>query len=225
MGCIMDRCKKCGVYVGDATDVCPLCDRILSGNGQDMEDIYPDIRHTTRALKRLINIVTYFAVVLEIIFIIVNYYNLKDVKWSVITGVSILYLILTLQYTFTKRNGHIFKIFVQIFAAIILLIVIDFAIGYTGWSLNIGLPVIILVLDFIIVLCMLVNFKNWPSYMLIQVFTLFMSIVQMILYLTGVVEEIVLSWTSFGVSAIIFTFCVVIGGKKAKDELKRRFFI
>ena len=58
-----------------------------------------------------------------------------------------------------------------------------------------------------------------------QIFTVLLSILYMILYLFKKVDGPVLPWISFGVSAIMFTSCLVIGDKKAKSELKRRFYI
>lgn len=221
----MNRCKRCGVIVNDETSSCLFCGMVLSGDGSGTEDTYPDIRKKTRFLKRFINIVSYFAVVLEIFFIVINYYNYYGIKWSVITGGTIFYMILTLQYTVNKRDGHIIKIFVQMLGAMLLVIVIDCALGFSGWSFNIGIPLIILLLDVTILICMIINYENWQSYLLMQIFTLIMSVIHMVLYLLSLVRGPLLPWVTFGFSAVIFTSCLVIGGKKAGNELKRKFYI
>ena len=186
---------------------------------------YPDIRQKTRFLKKLINVTTYFLFVLAVVLVVINYYNYFGVKWSLISGSVIIYLIITLQYTINKRDGHIKKIFVQIVGALLLEIAIDYALGFSGWSLDIGVPCIIFVLDAIILVCMIVNNKNWPSYMLMQVFTVSLSVVHMILYFLGIVSGPALPWTAFGISSILFSSCIVIGGRRAKNELRRRFYI
>lgn len=221
----MNKCKRCGVVINDETTRCLFCGMVLSGDNGGTGNIYPDIRNKTRMLKRIINIASYFGIVLEIFLVVINYYNYYGIKWSIITGGAIFYIILTLQYTINKRNGHIKKIFVQMLGAMLLVVVIDFALGFSGWSFNIGIPLIILLLDVIILVCMVINFNNWQSYLLMQIFTLITSIVHMVFYLTGFVNGPVLPWVTFGASAVIFTSCLVIGDKKAKSELKRRFYI
>lgn len=222
----MNSCKRCGLAVNDETDICLFCGMVLSGDGMGTRTIYPDIRNKTRMIKRLINIASYFAIVLEIFLAVINYYNYYGIKWSIITGGAIFYIILTLQYTVNKRNGHIKKIFVQMLGAMLLVAVIDFALGFSGWSFNIGIPLIILLLDVIILICMVINFENWQSYLLMQIFTLVMSIIHMVFYMTGIIKNgPLLPWITFGISAVIFTSCLVIGDKKAKSELKRRFYI
>lgn len=221
----MGKCKRCGVIINDDASICLFCGMVLQENGNTMEDAYPDIRKKTRLLKKIINIASYFAVVTEIFLIVVNYYNYNGIKWSLITGGALFYLVLTLQYTINRRNGHILKIFVQMAGAMLLDIVIDFALGFSGWSLDIGTPLLIIAADAIIIFCMVINFQNWQSYLLMQIFTLVMSIIHMALYLAGKVKGPVLPWTTFGVSAVLFTSCIVIGGKKAEHELKKRFYI
>lgn len=156
----MNSCKRCGVAINDETAICLFCGMVLSGDGSGNRSVYPDIRNKTRMLKRLINIASYFAIVLEIFLVVINYYNYYGIKWSIITGGAIFYIILTLQYTVNKRDGHIKKIFVQMLGAMLLVVVIDFALGFSGWSFNIGIPLIILLLDVIILICMLITSVN-----------------------------------------------------------------
>ena len=97
--------------------------------------------------------------------------------------------------------------------------------GYKGWSLGVGMPVIVLTLDAIIIVCMIINRQNWESYLLLQIFCVILGAVQMALYFTKVLQSPVLPWTSFLVSLILFTSSVVIGDRKARNELKRKFYI
>lgn len=221
---IMKMCKKCGVGIADDTAVCPLCSMVLTGDDK-CEPSYPDIHQKMKIIKKLIQIVCYVLVVVQIFLVVMNYYYYNGIWWSLITGGAVTYLIITLIYTFNRRDGHIKKIFVQMIAGILLLFVIDYASGANGWSLRYGMPGVILLVDAIIYVCMLINFYSWQSYILMQIFTLLLSIAYMILYLTEIVENPVLPWISFGVSAVLFSATVFFGGKKAKSELKRRFYI
>lgn len=221
----MNRCKRCKVDVMDDVDVCPLCDTVLTKGEEEPETTYPNIRNKTKFLKRMVTIACYFLVVLEIVFCIINYYTFEESRWSLITGVCIAYTIFTLYYSFNRRNGHIRKIFVQIAGAIVLLLALDIVTGAQGWSVQYGLPCTILLLNCILVACMLVNFDNWQSYLLVQLFSVIVSLVLLILYFCNVTKSPILPWTSFGTSAVIFSFCLSIGHRKAKNELRRRFFI
>ena len=75
----------------------------------------------------------------------INYltFDMAPKYWSVVTGGIIAYLILTMWDIFSRRQGHIRKIYTQIFVILGLMILIDFALDWSGWSLEFGLPCII----------------------------------------------------------------------------------
>ncbi|MDD7402536.1 MAG: DUF6320 domain-containing protein [Butyribacter sp.] len=221
----MGRCKRCQLTVRNQTSVCPLCNTVLTKEDSPEENGYPDIRKKTKVVKRLISIMIYFLIVAEIVFCVVNYYTLQKMNLSWITGVSVGYIVLTLLYSFNKRNSHIRKIFVQWTGALLLMLLLDIATGSTGWSLALGLPCAVLGLDLVLVVLMLADFNNWQSYLLVQLVSLVISLVTLVLYWTGITKNPVLPWISFGVTAIIFSFCLLVGNRKAKNELRRRFYV
>lgn len=221
----MNRCKRCGVQIVDDTEICPLCGNVVTREGDEQFDAYPDIRYKIKLLKRLTVIFIYFLIVLEAGLCLIDYYSDYRIGWSVVTGICIVYTIFTVLYSFNQKNSHIRKIFMQAAAALVFMLAADGVTGFTGWSVLYGLPCAVLILDMVLVICMLINFSDWQSYLLVQIFTLLVSLVLLILYLTGVTKSPVLPWTSFGVSALIFSFCFSIGYRKAKNELKRRFYI
>ena len=106
-----------------------------------------------------------------------------------------------------------------------MMLLLDGITGAAGWSVIYGVPCAIIILDIILVICMLVNFSDWQSYLLVQLFAFLVSGVLLVLYLTGITKSPVLPWTSFGMSALIFSFCFFIGYREAKNELRKRFYI
>lgn len=221
----MSTCKRCQIEIADDTDVCPLCDNIITKDDSVPRSVYPDVRSRTKWMKRLVSISVYFLIVIEIVFCIINYYTYHRMSWSLVTGVCILYTILTLVYSFNRRNSHIRKIFVQTVGTLVLMLLLDYVTGAKGWSVIYGMPCAVLLLDLVLVMLMLINFQNWQSYLLVQLFSLLVSCILLILYITNITKNPVLPWVSFGVSAIIFSFCLIVGNRKAKSELRRRFYI
>lgn len=221
----MSKCKRCQVEIMDDTTICPLCNTILTKDDARTQNVYPDIRNKTKWMKRFISICIYTLIVLEIIFCVINYYTFQSLSWSLISGGCIAYIICTLVYSFNRRNGHIRKIFVQAVGAFLLLLLLDYATGCKGWSVVYGMPCAVLVLDGVLVILMLVNRQNWQSYLLVQMFSLIVSMVLLLLYIFDITHNPALVWVTFGVSAIIFSFCFIIGNRTAKNELRRRFYI
>ncbi len=221
----MNKCKRCKVQILDDTDVCPLCGNVVTREGDEQFDAYPNIRSRIRLLKKLVAISIYLLVVMEAVLCLIDYYSDYRIGWSIVTGMCILYTIFTLLYSVNQKNSHILKIFMQFAAALVFMLVVDGLMGAQGWSVVYGVPCAVLLLDVILVVCMLVNFANWQSYLLVQLSAVLVSLVTLILFFVGVTKGPVLPWTAFGVSALIFSFCLCIGYRKAKSELRRRFYL
>ena len=221
----MNQCKRCQILVRDAVEVCPLCHNVLTIQGEEQENVYPSIYGKIQWRKRVLTLLVYFLIVLGITLCVVNYYLNDKFSWSYLTSTTIIYLLYTIFYGFYRKTNHIRKIFVHAAATMIFLGVLDVFTGGQGWSVIYGLPSLLLVLDGVLVVCMLVNFRNWQNYLLVQLFTLLAGGVLLVLYLCGVAGNAILVWCNFGASAMIFSFCLSMGNRKAKQELKKRFYI
>lgn len=226
----MNRCKRCSVRVMDDTLICPLCHTVLTEDGQSEErqtGNYPNVKQKTRKFRRAGRILLFLSLVLEAVLVLVNYLTFSSLSrpWSVITGGIIAYLILTLWDLLSRRQGHIRKIYMQIFVVMGLLLLIDVSLGWKGWSLEFGLPCMIYGLVAAIVICMAINSSSWQNYVLMQLAAVFLSIIDVLLHLTGFFHHIVLAWTALGLSVLLWSGTMIIGDRKAKNELKRKLHI
>ena len=106
---------------------------------------YPDVKKNTRRFRKAGRILLFISLALEMLLVFINYltFDMAPKYWSVVTGGIIAYLILTMWDIFSRRQGHIRKIYTQIFVILGLMILIDFALDWSGWSLEFGLPCII----------------------------------------------------------------------------------
>lgn len=224
----MKRCKRCGVNILDESEICPLCRSVLQqgeGGRDGQADSYPDIAYHTRKLRRICNIGSYCLIMLELILILINYYLTPKIRWSMISGGGILYVIFTIRTLLNSHAGHIRRIYWQVIGLIALMLCIDYSLGFQGWSLEYGLPCSIFALNFIIMLCMVINSAHWQYYLVMQIFAVLLAGVDMVLYLMGTVHNTVLVWIALGISFIFWTGTVMVGGRKAENELKRKFHI
>ena len=185
--------------------------------------MYPDVKPATKKIKLVIKSFIFISVVMELILILINYLTYKGVKWSLICGAALVYLCFTVCYSVPRNTGHRTKIFAQMVGAIILAILIDCSLGYTGWSLNYVTPIAIMLFDATILVLMIINSNNWQNYILLQVSMLAVSVIFGILALNGVVTSLLLTIIAMAVSAIILVATVVFGDKTAITELSRRF--
>lgn len=221
----MSRCKQCGVIVRDDTDVCPLCNCVLEIEGET-ENKYPDIWAKNHLLKLLIRICLFVMLVAESILIFLNYIYFDGLYWSVIAGVIFAYIYLTLAYTVSySRAGYRMKIIVGVAGAILLLFVIDHVLGNNGWSINYVFPAALLATDAAVLLLIFFNRKNWQSYLSFQIAMIIFSLIPVILSELGYMTFSSFAYIALAAAVFLFLGTVIIGGKRATTELKRRFHI
>lgn len=221
----MSKCRQCQVIVRDDTQICPLCNCVLDADDQ-VEDKYPDIWAKNHVLKLLIRIYLFVAIVTEGILVALNYIYFDGLYWSVIVGVVLAYIYLTLAYTVSYSSaGYRMKIIVGVAGAVLLLFVIDHVLGNNGWSMNYVLPAALIAVDATVLFLIIFNRKNWQSYISFEIAMIGFSLIPVILSWEGKIRARRLSYVALAIAVCMFLGTVIIGGRRATTELKRRFHI
>ena len=220
----MIRCKQCNVEILDETERCPLCHSVLEKT-VEVENMYPNVRTMTRRLALLSRIYLFVAILVEALLIYLNVLSDSEMFWSAIPGLAMLYGYLVLRYAILGKSGYKGKIIVLTLIAILMVVAIDFVVGYRGWSVNYALPSAILLVDAGILILMCINRRNWQSYMMWQIFMILCSVVPLVLYAVGIVTAPILALLAFAFSAALFLGTLIIGDRRARTELRRRFHV
>ena len=220
----MSRCKQCNVEILDETERCPLCHSVLEKT-VEVENMYPNVRTMTRRLALLSRIYLFVAILVEALLIYLNVLSDSEMFWSAIPGLAMLYGYLVLRYAILGKSGYKGKIIVLTLIAILMVVAIDFVVGYRGWSVNYALPSAILLVDAGILILMCINRRNWQSYMMWQIFMILCSVVPLVLYVVGIVTAPLLAVLAFAFSAALFLGTLIIGDRRARTELRRRFHV
>ena len=279
----MTKCMKCGVYITDNTDKCPLCQQVVAPadmssdqkniagafgqhnnvsdestgdtdsaakliNGTNDTDSaekptdgtakfekstashdngtrYPDVKGVSRKYRLLENIILFLSIVGQIVLTTVDYMTDQGINWSFIVLLVVIYANVTLRLAIVGRNGYIFKIVSTFVFTVLFLEGIDLLTGASGWALTFVFPSAILAMVIATIVLMIVNKRNWQSYMMMQLFLVLMSVIAMILVAVKVIWFPYLSMGAMGASLFLFLGTLIIGDKRARTELKRRFHI
>jgi hypothetical protein len=220
----MSKCRQCNIEILDETERCPLCNSVLEQT-DELENMYPNIKVKTRRFVLFSRIYLFLAVVAEIVLI--NICMLTEVESIVfiITGMVMLYGYVILRYAIIGTSGYRAKTIVLTILAVLMLVMIDVLHGYNGWSVNYVFPAGIILVDAGILVVMAVNHKNWQSYMLQQILMILCSLVALILCKVGIITSPIMSIVAMNISLVIFLGTLIIGGRRARVELYRRFHI
>ncbi len=221
----MSKCLKCNVMICDDTDRCPLCRHVLEVKTGQEKNYYPDAILVTKRFRFLENLLLFLSIVAVCVLAGINYTVNPDILWSVIAALVLLYVNVAFKLAVIGKSGYMFKTVMLVLIAVPVLLSIDYLTGYSRWSLDYVLPAGVLAMDLMLLILILVNRRNWQSYMMSQIFTLLLSVVPVILYLINVIHFPYLAWIAFGASAFLFLGTLILGDRRARTELKRRFHI
>ena len=244
----MAKCRQCNVTISDNTTVCPLCQCVLETEGSQpvpqnhAGDLtaasaansagihapineYPDVWLRQQKIKHLCNLILAGVLIASAALAVVNFAFSRDSWWSLIPIAAMGYAYAAFRVIFVSRRGYRWKTFLPLVLGLILLLIIDIETGFYGWSMNYVFPSGILLTDLIIVILMLTNIKNWQSYMIMEIIVVAVSLIPMVLWITGIITHPLLSVIALAVSASLFVTALILGDRTARGELKRRFHI
>ncbi len=220
----MSRCRQCNVEIKDKTHECPLCHTVLEQSGEN-QNAYPNVRLMVKRLQLAGRIYFFVFLVISVLLAAINHEYYQGTWWCGIVIASLAYPYLILRFAVLNDAGYRAKIIVLTLCGILLVVLIDFITGYDGWSVNYVIPGGVLLVDAGIIFLMLINIRNWQSYLLFQIAMILCSIVLLIFYQFEIITEPLLSWVALGVSVFLFLGSYIIGDRRARIELKRRFHV
>ncbi len=220
----MSKCRNCNIEILDESHLCPLCHSVLEQT-EELENMYPDARLKNQKLLFASRVFLFVAIVMEVVFLTIDFQVENQIRWSILVGVGLLYAYLVLRYAIIGTSGYRAKTVVLVIFAVLVAIAIDFVTGYRGWSVDYAISGAILLVDATILVLMFANLRNWQSYLMLQIMMLIFSLIPLVLYLFGIESNGYMAVLPLAVSAFLFLGTTIIGGRRAVQELYRRFHV
>lgn len=220
----MRKCNFCNVNIADDTDRCPLCGSVLEGDETGV-NTYPDITKKFKVINLIFKIFLFVAIVVSSICVAINYFTDFSHKWSLIVVVAFVFVILSLHLFVTNGVGYRKRSFAIALFAFLFLLYLDYDTGFKRWSLNYCFPLVILVMTIGVVILMIVNRRNYQSYILVLFSLMLLSCLGILLYHFDVLTSVYMSVVSLLASSFVAIGTILFGGQRVKNELYRRFHI
>ena len=223
----MGKCLKCNVKISDDTYVCPLCKSVLEPiEGETFTDNYPtNIAFIKQKEATALNVFRFIAIAAELVLVAINLLTDRSFLWCIITGVGLFYAYLTIHMAANRSMDTRMRFIFQASSGVFFLIVIDYLLGFKGWSICLVIPIAVLFLDMVVFILILANLKNFEIYIWSEILFLIYSVIPIIGFIFYPDEFKIMRVISFGCSVILFLGTVFIGGRKSRAELLRRFHI
>lgn len=220
----MGYCKQCKVKINDPVSVCPLCHCAVKKEGDEFWR-YPEVGIKMKKMQLALRIYLAAAVVVQIVLFYLNTKIWTDMQWSLWTATTFVAVYVGMRMSISNRTGYRSRTIGLTVFATAYIVLIDYELGFQGWSVNYVLPASIILLNIAVIVMIFVNMRNWQSYLIVELFLVLCSGIPMLLIGLGVATETMLPHIAIFFSIGLFVSTVIVGGRKAKTELKRRFHI
>ena len=183
--------------------------------------LYPKLDNIKRNNIILIASIAISIIVIDILLLI-NLLVDKTNHWSLLCVAGIIYVYGTIIYS-SKRNVNIASnVFVQYILVSLLMLAYDYFLGYEGWSINIAIPIVIIIANSTLMILTIVSRKRYMRYAMYHVLTFLFSMGQLIVLLTGYLENKVLSIVACGIAGLSLLLTAILCGKAMWLETKKR---
>ncbi len=186
--------------------------------------LYPKLINVKKS-KETIYILGFINVFLFILMLISNYMFSNKLNWSIVAIVSIIYIWRTVYISLKKNTNLASYIFSQLIYLSALIYIIDFAFGNKGWSLNIGIPIVIMIINFAMMIITMIKYKKYVKYALYEIMILTISIVYNIFLCMFSGKISILNGIAFWISISNLAFVIALNGKTLMLEFQKKFHV
>lgn len=186
--------------------------------------LYPKLVNVKRS-KEVIYIIGFINAFLFIMLMLINYDFSRKLNWSIIAILSIIYLWRTIYVILKKNKNLASNVFMQLIYLSFLLYAIDFVFGNRGWSITIGIPIVIMITNFTMMIITLIKYKKYVKYALYEIMILIVSIAYNIslCFISGSIA--ILNAVAFWFSLTNLAFVLALNTRTILLEFQKKFHI
>ena len=137
--------------------------------------IYPK-KLSSKKGELILKICIISSILMAIVLFIINKALTPQIPWAALTNAGIVYIWVTVLYAINKNINIAGHVLVQTIAISILSIYIDYMLGFRGWSINIAIPILIIISNITMLVLTIVSHKKYIKYAKIHENKLFASL-------------------------------------------------
>lgn len=218
----MKYCSKCQMKVQNQLNNCPLCGQLLESVEFEIERDYPEQFAKKRRFSIRKSIIFLAMMIISFSFISGIF---QDFQWNwvfIITAATLYLTISAILGSRVKRNiGP--NILTQVIGISALSIIIDYFLGYSGWSLDIIFPLDLMAGTTIITVMILLNPKRFTDLVIYQLMFGLMGIVilAMIYFQVIIFRQIAIIGSYYTIITCVGLF--FFADRQMIHELKKKF--
>ena len=219
----MKYCPRCKVTVRGFSTYCPLCQGKLTGEGSS--PFFPKVPTIYEKYRIFFQILALSGIGIGIVAVTVNLIVPQTGNWSVLVllGIGCLWLSVGVSVRNLHHVTHV--IMTQSILGSLFFVLWDFAIGWRGWSIDYAVPILLMVSMLTMQILIKARGIQTEDYMVCTSFHAFVGLVPLVLYLTGVLNQVIPTLICIALSALLLAGLLIFKWGELLSEYHKRFRI
>ena len=213
----------------DSTNIQRNFYRILKELGASVKVAEPDFPEDARPNyegKKVLQIFTFCCIAAIVISMMTDIIISPGVHWSVFVAAGCVTMWLTMAVGYVKRFNLLKNAAWQLLIMSGICVLWDLGTGWRGWSVNIGIPDICLLIQVVMLIISRIRSLSPREYMIYYVMAaVYSMILPLILLVTGVIHYRTPSVICIGCSFLLLIGLILFKRKEFKEEMHKKFHV
>ena len=213
----------------DSTNIQRNFYRILKELGASVKVAEPDFPEDARPNyegKKVLQIFTFCCIAAIVISMMTDIIISPGVHWSVFVAAGCVTMWLTMAVGYVKRFNLLKNAAWQLLIMSGICVLWDLGTGWRGWSVNIGIPDICLLIQVVMLIISRIRSLSPREYIIYYVMAaVYSMILPLILLVTGVIHYKTPSVICIGCSFLLLIGLILFKRKEFKEEMHKKFHV
>ena len=163
------------------------------------------------------------SVIVAILLVVINKLTTPQIPWSAIANGGIIYVWIVLFYSIKKNINIAGHVLLQTITISLLTVFIDHKLGFKAWSIDIAIPILVIISNITMFVLTIVSYKKFIKYAICQLIIVLFSVLPVIFVTENMVQNKVLSIIASGISVVNLGLSLILCARDVKDAVIRKF--
>ncbi len=184
--------------------------------------IYPQKLNSKKG-NLIVRLGVIISLVVAILLLIINYFYKPQLPWASIANVGIIYIWVVAFYTVRKNINIAGHVLLQTIALSAVTVFIDYQLGFKAWSIDIIIPILIIIANITMLVLTIVSRKNFIKYAMYQLAISLFSILPIILIMENIMHNKTIAIIATAISILNLALSLILCTKDLKETIIRKF--
>ena len=221
----MKFCEKCKVDVVGTRIYCPLCQNELTLLNETAPGLYPVLGPPEYKYNLILRLVAFVSIIGSLISIVLNITLFPEIWWSMYLIVTLICTWVSLLMAISKHKNILKYLLYQTVIIILFSILLDFLIGWHGWSITFVVPIMFTLAMVVMYSLSKLLHLHTGDYMIYLLMDALFGIIPIIFVGSDIVQIDIPSLICIVTSLASVVGLIIFEGSNMYQELKRRLHV